>query len=301
MITTEAFNGRYEVVFGNASILKKSNVQLADLHVHKGRDTLSTARGMMLSAVEKGIDVIALATHDRAPHLSRRNQRLADDLPLEVIQASEMTVMPLRDEKNHKGKHVLVFEQKGAFEPCDTWGSTYRRAESQEALLFVAHPELHDISFNDAEIEIMIKMGMPPHGIEGLNGGGVIIDNDKRIEWVMASRLPQRVKDMFPPPGSNTRALEIYNTYEIPGLSAGSDAHKKDKVGLAVAVYPEGMTVFDAMREGEILLAREKDIKQPSIPEVAAIYVRGMHLDKPSKRSATVHDIPGIASEELVV
>jgi hypothetical protein len=212
---------------------------------------------------------------------------------MEVIEASEMTVMPLRDEKNKKGKHVLVLGQTEPFDPLDTWDSTYRKAEKQGALLFVAHPELHDISFNEAEIELMVKLGMPPHGIEGLNGGAVLLDTVRRerIEKINASHLPQKVKDMIPQPGSNARAIKIHKAYSnvVPGLSAGSDAHRREDVGLAVVVFPPNMTISDAMQEGEILLAAEKVAKGPNVLEVGAQFVRGLHLDKPTRHQLAHH------------
>ena len=285
-------------------------MRAADLHTHTKLDNVSTQRGMLRTAAQRGIDIVAVTNHDHLTPASALKvaKRIRDKLhlPLDLIVASETTVKPVHDDENRKGKHVLVFNQKKPLEPLMSWYDLAASAWRQGALVFAAHPEFGGISLRRNEIEIITEKGYPPDGIEIQNGAEALIAGSQpRIERFMASRLPERIKrwahGQVPELGSNIKAQAIAKDFEdiIKGKSGGSDAHDKDHVGDVLVLFPENRELFDAMREGETLIVQLREPKPASAIKVGIEHVRGRKLDKPPKRT-TAHQEQLETGEKLV-
>ncbi len=296
MIKVEALRNNFNPITSGTFIERlppQSLVQVADLHVHSRIDSWATPQSILTVAANRGIDVVALTEHDYWTPQSQKKavgiaKRIRDKygLELDIIAGSEATVMPVRDPSNTKGKHVLVFNQKKHIDAFMTWENLHNAAQDQEALLYVAHPTLEGISFKSDEVKQMIDEGRPPHGLEVQNGSATLFDrHENLIERFHKSRfIPDAIKEHVPHPGSNKRALEMHDAYKefVPGLTGGSDAHEAWRVGEVLTVFPQGMTLFDAMQEGKIHIAQKKKISPVKlIPMLHNVY-HGRNIHKPS-------------------
>lgn len=314
MITSERVREEYVVVAGNEGILQPGkSVQAAEMHAHPEVDNASSRKAMFKAAARKGVDVFAITSHNQLP--SARTLKIARkvrdklDLPLDFITASETTAMPIRhndDEKDHEGRHVLVYDQKEPIRPYTSWKELAITALKQKAKLYPAHLTYGKISYGRNDMEAMVDMGFPPDGIEILNGAEKLIEMSKpRIDRFMASRFPEAVKrwahSQVPELGSNKLAQEIAEDFGdvIKGKSGGSDAHDKHQIGNVLTLFPANMELFDAMRTGKVLIVQLKEPAPVSVVNLAIEHVKGRRLKKEIEREIAQYGHYGEDEEEF--
>lgn len=302
------------MVAGNETILQPGkSVMAAEMHAHPEVDNASSRKAMFTAAAKIGIDVFALTSHNQLPAARTlkiaRKVRDKFDLPLDFITASETTAWPMRhndDEKDHEGRHVLVYNQTDPIRPHMSWKELAKSARKQKALLYPAHLTYGKISYGRNDIEAMIESGDPPDGLEILNGAEKLIEMSRlRIDRFMASRFPDSLKrwaySQVPEIGSNKRAQKIAKEFGdvIKGKSGGSDAHDKHQVGNVLTLFPANMELFDAMRTGEILIVQLKTPAPVSVVNLAIEHVRGRKLKKEIEREIAKHGHYGEVEGDL--
>jgi predicted metal-dependent phosphoesterase TrpH len=196
---------------------------LADLHIHTlASDGVSSVADILDAAVRRGLDVIAVADHERvdAAHAAQRLARELE-LDLEVIVGEEITT---------RGGHLVGLGISQRIRPWGALKSSVARVHEQGGLAIIAHPLVpYPLCASAGAIQRLLDEADPifhPDAIEVFN------PTTARMRWS---------RDV---PG-------FARSVGLPGV-AGSDAHRAADVGHALTTFP-GRTaddVLSAIRSG---------------------------------------------------
>jgi len=180
----------------------------ADLHIHTlASDGVSGVDEVLAAAVARGLDVIAIADHERidAAVVAQRQAR-EQDLPLRVIVGEEITT---------RNGHLVGLFMTERIKPWSTMRDAVARIHDQGGICIVAHPLVpYPLCASERTIRRMLDEADParhPDAVEAFN------PTTARMRW--SRRVPAFVDDI--------------------GLAAtaSSDAHHADSVGRAITLF----------------------------------------------------------------
>jgi len=187
----------------------------ADLHIHsRASDGVSSVAQILEQAERIGLDVIAIADHERvdAAHAARA-MAAARGMRIEVIVGEEVTT---------RSGHLLALFIEERIRPWGSLKATVARVHEQGGLAIIAHPLVpYPLCVSERSIRRLLAEQDPifhPDGIEAFN------PTTARMRW--AARAPAFVEEV--------------------GLAAlgSSDAHRAEDIGQALTTFP-GRTAED--------------------------------------------------------
>jgi predicted metal-dependent phosphoesterase TrpH len=195
----------------------------ADLHIHTlASDGVASVEEILDHAVAAGLDVIAIADHERID-ASVAAQRIAEarGLPIGVIAGEEIST---------RGGHLVGLFLTERIRPWQSLRASVARVHDQGGIAIVAHPLVpYPLCASARSIRRLLDDPDPiyhPDAIEAFN------PTTARMPW--SRRVPAFIEEVGVAP------------------VAASDAHRADAVGQAVTLF-EGRTIDDlvaAIRNG---------------------------------------------------
>jgi hypothetical protein len=279
VITAENLFAKFRPVHGNPSNIQ-GTMQLAEMHRHMGggRDTTTPSWRALRALTTQGVDIVAVTNHNHRGHTSvsrtRDWIRAIGGKHIEIIDGVEVTA------KSHlhpgEDRHVLVYNAPNirrlqVFMPLPR---LLAEAADQGAETFLAHPSLgSNMSVTPDEVDDLTNRGLP-FGLEVHNGGAAQIDSwSSYVTTKSANPLFSFIAGRLPQTGANDIAKELAQTYELPGLGGG-DQHGEGQ-SFVLNCFPQGMTVFEAIKRGVNVVMESNSVPRPLPWELAVGHVRG--------------------------
>jgi histidinol phosphatase-like PHP family hydrolase len=278
MIAASELQESYRLVHGDPVNLQ-GRMTVADLHLHTAGDTTSPVLGIIRAAIGRGLDVIAVTNHDSADGYEvasrirdRLGRRRKSDHHLTIVRAAEITAA--------NNQHVLLFNLKRLPSVGLSLPRLLEEADRQGAFASMAHPELGDFSPTETDIEALLDGTNPLFSLEVHNGGAASIDKHTPL----VDKYPRAfavIKRRLPETGSNSRAKTIYENLKngLQGATGGSDAHNARHVGDVVTCGPEGMDIFDAIRQGKSVVMEKRKLPRATATNILIGTVRSTILE----------------------
>lgn len=277
MIEAEELQREYRPVHGDPKNLK-GNMVVGILHLHLWGDTTSPAGGILDELIINRADVAGITDHDVDSYdmASRKRDKLSRRRGhhLELVRASEITAAGNR--------HVLVF----GFNRLPVSGQPIERlleeANKQNAFVSLVHPELGDFSVTEPEIEALVENDAPPFAIE-VHSGAV-----SQIDRAELYPLPGFIRRRIPDAGSNRRSKQLFESFKgkLLGGTGGPDAHNRRHAMDVITCGPEGMDLFDAIKQGKSVIMERKKLPRSTATNLVVGHVRGRLLERKRQRNA---------------
>ncbi len=180
----------------------------ADMHIHTlASDGVSSVDEVLRAAVRRGLDVIAIADHERIDAAqAAREMCLARGLPLEVIVGEEITT---------RGGHLVGLFLKERIKPWGSLRASVARVHEQGGLAIIAHPLVpYPLCASARSIRRLVNEADPifhPDAIEAFN------PTTARMPW--------------------SRAVPAFAAELGLTAVAASDAHRASDVGQAITLF----------------------------------------------------------------
>ncbi len=186
-----------------------------DPHVHTlASDGIDGVEAMILAAIDKGLDAIGIADHERMD-AAVAGKAIAEyrGWPIEVIVAEEVST---------RGGHLLGLFMTKRIRPWHSLKDSIAMIHEQGGLAIIAHPlPPYPLCASEGSIRKLMDEADPifhPDGLEGFN------PTTARMRW--SHKAPALAEEL--------------------GIAAtgGSDAHKASNVGSTVTIF-KGTSVAD--------------------------------------------------------